>query len=120
MLLRRHAGHRLEPVRVMGGAFLDGPVLHRIRDHFRRGGTELTAFFDRLLQIFIDLPGEALTHHPVIEYILAEYLIYRMSEFHLGLLLFLFPVILTYHPAVRLRLSQISRPQFPMSCGLRQ
>jgi hypothetical protein len=32
VLLGRHAGHRLEPVRVVRRAVLDGPVLERARD----------------------------------------------------------------------------------------
>ncbi len=32
VLLRREPGHRLEPVREVRGAVLDGPILHRVRD----------------------------------------------------------------------------------------
>ena len=62
MLLGGDAGHGIEDVGVVGGAFVDGPVFHGDGDGVGDGGIELGAFLDRLLKLFEYGFGEAFAH----------------------------------------------------------
>jgi hypothetical protein len=58
VLLGGDAGHGLEKVRVVGGAFLEGPVLHGAGDGIGDGGVELFAELDGALKGLVDALGE--------------------------------------------------------------
>ncbi len=76
MLLRRYSGKRLEPVCIMGRPFLDRPLLHLVCDHIGCSKAQFLAFFDRLLQILINLLGQTFLHNLIVEYIFPKYLSY--------------------------------------------
>jgi hypothetical protein len=61
VLLGGQAGQRLEPVRVVRGAVLEGPVLHGGGDGVGQGGVERLAVLERALQALVDVLGQALT-----------------------------------------------------------
>ena len=63
VLLGGQAGERLEPVGVVGGAVLDGPVLHRGGHHVGHLRVERLAGVDGAEEALEDLLGEALAHH---------------------------------------------------------
>ncbi len=63
MLLGRQAGHRLEPVGVVGGALLDGPLLHHGRHDVGDAGVERSALLDRVLDRLEDVLRQAGSHH---------------------------------------------------------
>ncbi len=72
MLFRREVGKRLEPVRVVGGALGNGPVLHGVGDDARDGSIEGHPLFDRPFERFVHLFGKKVFHRVVIEHIAAE------------------------------------------------
>ena len=74
MLLRSHAGERLEPVGKMGGAVLNGPVLHGVGYYIRNAGIQLRTILNGLFQFFVHTLWQAVSHHSVIEYVLAKHL----------------------------------------------
>ena len=59
VLLGRHAGQRLEPVRVVRGAALQRPALHRLGDGVGERGVERLAVGERALQRLEDVLGQA-------------------------------------------------------------
>ena len=67
VLLRRDAGHRLEPVREMRCAAFDRPILHRIGDDSGNLDVEVLPFFDRLLKRTIGLFRKPRFHGPVVK-----------------------------------------------------
>ena len=67
VLFRGDAGERLEPVRVMSGAVLDRPVLHRGGNDVGRRGIERRALRNRLAQRLVDVAREPLPLHLVVE-----------------------------------------------------
>ena len=66
------AGQRLEPVRVVRGAVLDRPVLHRRRDGVGDRRVERLAVRDRPAQRLIDRLRQARLLHVVVEHEAAE------------------------------------------------
>ena len=72
MLLRRHACQGLEPVGIVGGALLDGPLLHGLRHCLRHNGIQLFALIYGLMKLFINLLRQPLLHHLVAEYVFTE------------------------------------------------
>ena len=72
VLLRRHSGHGLEPVGVVGSALFDGPLLHLMGHHIRRGQIQLLALLYGFLQLLIDLLRKPLLHDRIVEYVGAE------------------------------------------------
>ena len=62
VLFRGVAGHGLEPVGEVGGAPLDGPVLHGVGNAVGDGGVQRGAVGDALLPGGIDSGREALLH----------------------------------------------------------
>ena len=75
VLLGGEAGQRLEPVGEVGGAVLDGPVLHRGGHDVGHLGVERLAPVDGPDQALEDLLGEALAHHAPGEDVLAIHLV---------------------------------------------
>ena len=80
VLLGGGAGQRLEPVREVGRPVLDGPVLHRRRDHVGHLRIERLALVDGPLQAAEDLLGQALPHDLGGEDIPAEDLVDAISK----------------------------------------
>ena len=72
VLLGGQAGHRLEQVREVGGALLDGPVLHGAGDGVGDGRVERHALLDRLLQGLEDRLGQPLPLDLLVEDVVAE------------------------------------------------
>ena len=72
VLLGGQAGERLEPVGVVARAVLDGPVLHRRRDHVGHGGIERLTVIDGAKEAAIHLLGEPLPHDAAGEDVGAE------------------------------------------------
>ena len=64
----RYAGQRLEPVREVGRAFLQRPLLHRVGDRVGDLGIQAAAITDGLLQLFKCVFGQTLTHLLFVEY----------------------------------------------------
>ena len=64
----RYAGQRLEPVREVGRAFLQRPLLHRVGDRIGNLGIQAAAITDGLLQLFKCVFGQTLTHLLFVEY----------------------------------------------------
>ncbi len=60
VLLRRHAGQRLEPVRVVRGAALQRPALHRLRDRVGQGRVQRLALGERRRERLEDVLGQSL------------------------------------------------------------
>ena len=58
VLLGGRAGQRLEPVRVVRGALLQRPLLHRLRDGVGQRGVERLAALERPLQRLVDVLGQ--------------------------------------------------------------
>ena len=75
VLLRRRAGQRLEPVRVVRRAFLHRPFLHRLGDLVGDRRVERLAARERPLQRPVDLLGQAVALHGGREDIGPEYLV---------------------------------------------
>ncbi len=59
VLLGGRPGQRLEPVRVVGGALLHRPLLHRLRDRVGERGVERLAARQRLLQRLVHVLGQS-------------------------------------------------------------
>ena len=74
VLFRRDAGHRLEPMGVVGRALGDRPVLHCIGNHVCDGRVERPAFINCLLKRLVDILGQTFLHHVFIENHAAEHL----------------------------------------------
>ena len=74
VLLRRDAGHRLEPVRVVRRAVLHRPVLQRGRDRVGRRHVERLSTRDRRAQRPVGRLGKALLLHLVAEDEAAEFI----------------------------------------------
>ena len=68
VLLGGDAGQRLEPVGVVGGALLDGPLLHGVGDDVGHVLVERRALLDGLHQLLIGGLGQALAHDVLVEH----------------------------------------------------
>ena len=75
VLLGGRAGERLEPVRVVGGAFLHRPFLHRLRDGVGERGVERLAAGEGSLQRLVDVLGQAVALQRRGEDVGAEHLV---------------------------------------------
>ena len=80
VLLGREAGERLEPVREVGGALLECPVLHRGRHRVRERGVDGLALLERALQALEDVLGEPLALDGQREDVGAERVVARLRE----------------------------------------
>ena len=74
MLLGGDAGHRLEPVRVVGRALADRPVLHCRCNNSSNIGVDRSALAHGLFQLLVDVLGKTLFHHGVVKHHAAEQL----------------------------------------------
>ena len=74
VLFRRKAGHRLEPVGVMGAALLHGPCLHGTGNFIGGGQLQRRTVSDAALPSLIAGVGQALLHGLLVEYPAAEQL----------------------------------------------
>ena len=72
MLFRGNAGHRLEPVGVVGRALADGPVFHRVGDDVRDRLIERGALCHRLFERLEHVLGQTFLHDGFIEHHTAE------------------------------------------------
>ena len=72
VLFGGHAGHGLEPVRIMGRALFQRPVLHGVGDHPRQAGIQRTAFFNGPPERFIGFLGQAVLHDRIVKAVFAE------------------------------------------------
>ena len=72
MLFGGNAGHRLEPVSIVGGALFDGPVFHRLGHNIRRLKIKAVPFGNRLSDLIIDIGRELRFHRLVAEDIAGE------------------------------------------------
>ena len=72
VLFGGQAGQRLEPVRVMGGAFLDGPVLHGAGHHLGHFQRQFLVAALNFQQLAEDVLGQAFAHDGVREAVDAE------------------------------------------------
>ena len=68
VLLGGDAGHRLEPVREVRGAFFDRPVFHGIGHDTRGIVIETLALFHRRLHLPVGLLRQPLAHNCVVKY----------------------------------------------------
>ena len=68
---------RLEPVRVVGGALLHRPFLHRLRDRVGERGVQRLAACERPLQRLVDVLGQAASLDRRREHVRAEDLVVR-------------------------------------------
>ena len=68
MLFAREACERLEPVGVVRGTLLDGPLLHRVRDHVGDLDVERLAAFDGAHERLVRDGRQALRHHVLVEH----------------------------------------------------
>ena len=80
VLLRRDAGHGLEPVGVVGGALFHGPLLHGLGDLIGGGDIQRRSICNALLPRLIGRRGQALLHGVLIEDHAAE----QIGEFRGG------------------------------------
>ena len=71
MLLGRGAGHRHEPVRVVGGAVRQRPLLHAVRDGVDDRRIERLVPVDGASQLLEDRLGEVLALGVLVEDVLA-------------------------------------------------
>ena len=62
MLFGGYAGHGLEPVGIMGGAFFNGPLLHCLRNGVGNILFHFSAVFDNVDKPFVNVGREALSH----------------------------------------------------------
>ena len=67
VLLGGDAGQWLEPVGVVGGAVLDGPLLHAVSHDVGDVDVEWLVVLGGLLQLLVGLAGDALTHCAVVK-----------------------------------------------------
>ena len=68
------AGHRLEPVRVMGCTLADRPVLHCRCNNSSNIGVDRGALAHGLLQLLVNVLGKTFFHHSVVKHHAAEQL----------------------------------------------
>ena len=68
VLLGGDARQRLEPVGVVGGALLDGPLFHGVGDDVGHVLVQGGAFFDGLHQLLVGGLRQALAHDVLVEY----------------------------------------------------
>ena len=68
VLLGRDAGERLEPVREVRGALLDGPLLHGVGHDVRHLSVERLAFLDGLAQALVGGGRKPLLHRVLVEH----------------------------------------------------
>ena len=80
MLLGGHAGQRLEPVREVGGALLQRPLLHRGGDGVGEVGLERLALGERLLELLVGRLREPLALDRAREDVGAEDVGARLGE----------------------------------------
>ena len=80
MLLGREARQRVEDVRVMRGALLDGPVLHGRRDDVGDGRVELRSLVDGPDHGLVHRLGEPLLHDGAAEHVRSE----ELADLDLG------------------------------------
>ena len=71
VLLRRGAGHRHEPVGVVGRAVGERPLLHAVRDGVHDGRIERLVALDRLAELAEDRLGEVVALGALVEDVLA-------------------------------------------------
>ena len=81
VLLGGDAGHRLEPVGVVGRALFNRPVLHGVGHDVGDLAGERTVLRKGLLEFLIGRVGQALPHHVIVEYHRTEY-VGRIERFH--------------------------------------
>ena len=74
VLLGGDAGHRLEPVRVMGCTLADRPVLHCRCNNSSNIGVDRGALAHGLLQLLVNVLGKTFFHHSVVKHHAAEQL----------------------------------------------
>ena len=74
VLLGGDAGHRLEPVRVMGCTLTDRPVLHCRCNNSSNIGVDRGALAHGLLQLLVNVLGKTFFHHSVVKHHAAEQL----------------------------------------------
>ena len=67
VLLRRDAGHGLEPMSKMGSSLFHGPVLHSLGHRIGHGQIELGPLIHGLAQRFIHRLGQSGLHHAVVK-----------------------------------------------------
>ena len=67
VLFRGNARHRLEPVREVGAALFNRPVLHGVRHHVGNFQRKRAVFFDAPVQFLVGGVGQALLHDRVVE-----------------------------------------------------
>ena len=72
VLFRGDTGHRLEPVRGVGGALFYRPVFHGGGHSVGQVQIQLSAFVYGLSQGLVDIRREPCPHHPVVEYQASE------------------------------------------------
>ncbi len=80
VLLGGQAGEGLKPVRVVGRAVLDRPVLHGGRHDVGDRRVERLAAIDGAEQAAVDLLGKALPHHAAGEHVAAEDRIHALGR----------------------------------------
>jgi hypothetical protein len=68
VLLGGDTRQRLEPVGVVGGALLDGPLLHGVRHHVGHVLVQRRAFLDGAHQLLVGGLGKALAHGVLVEH----------------------------------------------------
>ena len=74
VLLGGDAGHRLEPVRVMGCTLADRPVLHCRCNNSSNISVDRGALAHGLLQLLVNVLGKTFFHHSVVKHHAAEQL----------------------------------------------
>ena len=67
MLFCGDARHRLEPMREVGGAFLDSPVLHSVCNDVRNAEVKVLAVLYRLLKRLVGFLWEPCFHSAVVK-----------------------------------------------------
>ena len=80
VLLRRDAGHGLEPVGKMRRAELNGPVLHGIGHNVGRSQIEPLALVDSRVDVLEDLLRQLLLHNRFAEYVTTKEIRYRLHK----------------------------------------
>ena len=88
MLFRRNPCHWLKPVRIMGCAALNRPILHCIGNNIRNLGIEHFPTFNGIFQFLVNLFRQMLTHHCIVEYIHPKNFGYRNLFTHILFLSF--------------------------------
>ena len=79
MFFRRQAGHGLEPVCKMRRALFQRPLLHSRRDRIGHVQFQMGAVPAGLADCLVDILGQTLAHHLVIEHHLAK----DLGDFHI-------------------------------------